>query len=64
MINQTLEENLPYLSSNGVIKIETGCTESFKYHIDINAYLYAYDSINDLVLDCIELSRRFELVFV
>lgn len=64
MINQTLEENLPYLSSNGVIKIETDCTEIFTYYMGINSYLYDYDSINDLVLDCIELSKRFELVFV
>lgn len=34
------------------------------YYLNINDNFFYYSSIKDLVLDCIELSKRFDLVFV
>lgn len=63
MINQNLENDLDFLTNNRVIQIEL-----YPYSggglVEINCKTYSYNSLTDLILDCIELSKRFELVFV
>lgn len=63
MRNQQLEHELERIINSDTVNIESWSNED-GYYLQINGNGYLYHILNDLMLDCIELSRRFNLVFV
>lgn len=61
MKNQQLEQDIDRM--NGVIEIKIS-SNIYRYSFETDYNIYIYDSVSDMMSDCIELSRRFELVFV
>jgi len=65
MNNGNLQNDLEKISSYDDIRCSIG-TEFMdsEYRLEINDSSYLYYCIEDIVLDCIELSKFFELKFV
>jgi len=66
MRNQQLEHELERIDSYDEIRVKAYESESSEesYYLDSNDNSYTYYVLSQLISDCIELSKRFELVFV